>query len=128
MTDREKPRPMIPLGRLYYVASPYSKYPAGIEQAFRDISAIAARLLRFGYKVFSPIAHTHPIAIYGGIDPLNHDIWLPFDEAIIAKCDGIIVAMMQGWEESHGVNWEIERFKRDGKPVYYFDPSKDTSA
>lgn len=53
----------------WYLASPYSKYPAGIEAAFQDICKQTALLIRHKIPVYSPIAHTHPVAIHGEIDP-----------------------------------------------------------
>ena len=47
-------------GALAYLATPYSKYPAGLQQAFVDAAKLAALLLRSGMNVYSPIAHTHP--------------------------------------------------------------------
>lgn len=109
-------------GPLCYLATPYSKYPLGIEQAFEDAAALAAALVRAGIKVYSPIAHTHPIAVHGGIDPLDHAVWMPFDEAMMAKADLLIVAQMTGWEESKGIAIEIEVFERARKPIFLFDP------
>lgn len=56
----------------YYLATPYSRYAAGIEAAFQAASEQAAILVRHGIPVFCPIAHTHPIAIHGDIDPFDH--------------------------------------------------------
>lgn len=106
---------------LVYLATPYSKYPAGIECAFRDAAALAARLLKNGARVYSPIAHTHPLAVYGNIDPLDHAIWLPFDEAMMTACAALFVAQMRGWRESFGVKHEIEFFSAARKPVIYLD-------
>ena len=106
---------------LVYLATPYSKYPTGIESAFRDASRIAARLLRCGIKVYSPIAHTHPIAIHGDVDPLDHTIWLPFDEAMMKASAAILVAKMTGWEESKGIAHELEVFRKAKKPIFYLD-------
>lgn len=108
--------------RLCYVGTPYTKYPDGIEQAFIDACKITAKLMLADVKVYSPIAHTHPIAIYGGIDPLNHGIWLPFDRSMMDAADAMIVAMMESWDNSYGVKHEINVFTRAGKPVYYLDP------
>lgn len=107
---------------LCYLATPYTKYPAGIEQAFVDASACAARLLKAGVKVYSPIAHTHPLAIHGGLDPLDHAIWLPFDQAMMEAADALIVAHMDGWHDSYGVNHEIDFFAKAGKPIVHIDP------
>jgi hypothetical protein len=113
---------------LVYLATPYSKYRDGIDCAFRDASALAAKLLRLGVKVYSPIAHTHPIAIYGQLDPLDHAIWMPFDEAMMTASAALLVAQMQGWRESYGINHEIEFFKAAGKPVFYLETMMMTVA
>lgn len=107
---------------LIYLATPYSKYPQGLEVAFRHASALAARLMLRGLKVYSPIAHTHPLAIHGGVNPLDHSIWLPFDAAIMDKADALLVAMMETWQHSYGISHEIGVFSKAGKPVHYLDP------
>lgn len=106
---------------LVYLATPYSKYRPDIDAAFRDASALAAKLLKLGVKVYSPIAHTHPIAIYGSIDPLDHAIWMPFDEAMMTAASALVVAQMHGWRESKGVLHEIKFFAEQRKPVFYLD-------
>lgn len=108
---------------LIYVGTPYTKYLGGIEPAFVDACKLTARLLQSGLKVYSPIAHTHPIAIHGNINPLDLNVWLPFDASIMAKSDAMIVAMMPGWEVSTGVLHEIRVFVAAGKPVYFLNPA-----
>lgn len=112
---------------LVYLATPYTKYRAGIEQAFIDASALAARLMVSGVKVYSPIAHTHPMAIHGGINPLDHSVWLPFDEAMMSACSALAVAKMQGWDESYGIAYEIKHFESRGAPVFYLCPAELTT-
>lgn len=109
-------------GGLIYVATPYSQFEGGLDAAFVEACQITARLIRYGVRAYSPIAHTHPIAIHGGLDPLSHDLWLEFDHAIMSVCDALCIAMMDGWEESYGVNYEREFFVLAGKPVFYLDP------
>ncbi len=104
-----------------YFATPYSKYPAGLEQAFVYACQLCGELLQCGLFVYSPIAHTHPIARHAGIDPLDHKIWLSFDAVRIAKADVLLVAMMPSWETSKGVQHEINAFMEAGKPVYFLD-------
>ena len=108
--------------RLCYLATPYSKWPQGIEAAFVAASVVAARLLERGVSVYSPIAHTHPIAIHGGLDPFDHTIWLPFDAALMNAADALIVAGMLGWSESKGVAHEIDVFASAGKSMFYLNP------
>lgn len=105
-----------------YLATPYSKWETGIEDAFKEASRLAARLLLRGISVYSPIAHTHSIAIYGQLDPLDHSIWLPFDEAMMEAAERLIVAQLKGWRESRGIAHEIDFFRQRGKPVQYVDP------
>lgn len=107
---------------LVYLATPYTKFPGGIEAGFRAACELTAKLLVAGVKVYSPIAHTHPIAIHGNLDPLDHSIWLPFDGSIMAKSNAIAVAMLPTWEVSYGVKHEIETFLKAGKPILYLDP------
>lgn len=113
---------------LIYVGSPYSKYPGGIELAFIDVCEMIGDLIRSGLSVYSPIAHTHPIAIHAGIDPLDHSMWMHFDGAMMAKSDAMIIAMMDGWDASSGIQLEIDAFNRARKPVFLvsqFDLSCD---
>ncbi len=103
-------------GALAYLATPYSKYKPGIEQAFIDAAKLAALLMRAGVNVYSPITHTHPI------DPFDHAIWMPFDEAMMTAADVLLVAHMQGWQESFGIAHEIKFFEDAGKPIFDLDP------
>lgn len=115
---------MHPLSKydLVYLGTPYTKFPGGIEAAFVAACELTARLLRAGVKVYSPIAHTHPVAIHGSIDPLDHKIWLPFDEAIMRKADAMAVAELPTWASSYGIAHEIGVFVGAGKPVIHIDP------
>jgi Domain of unknown function (DUF1937) len=114
--------PVMSTDPLSYLATPYSRYPGGIEAAFMDAACLAARLLRIGVKVYSPICHTHPIAMCGNIDPLDHAIWMPFDEAMMRVCDMLIVAHMPSWETSKGIAMEVEHFEKAGKRIFDLDP------
>ncbi|NIA67764.1 DUF1937 family protein [Pelagibius litoralis] len=105
----------------HYLATPYSKYPHGLEAAFQEASKAAALLVRAGVKVFSPIAHTHPVAVHGLIDPLDHDVWLPADKPLMDSATGLIVVKMETWEDSYGISVEIQEFKAAGKPISYMD-------
>lgn len=111
----------LPHAGLYYLATPYTKYPGGIEVAFQHACQVAAGLIKDGYKIYSPIAHTHPIALHGGMDALDHSFWLPFDQAMMNACGALIVAKMTGWQESSGVKHEIEVFTEQSKPVVYLE-------
>ena len=105
-----------------YLATPYSKYPDGVDAAHAEACAIAAALFRQGTPVYSPIAHTHAIETIGRLG-VGFEHWAAFDEAMIAASDGMIVAMMDGWKDSAGIAAEIVICRRLGKPVEYLDPT-----
>lgn len=103
----------------YYLATPYSKYPYGMEVAFQEAARAGAWLLKQGLIAFVPIAHSHPLAVHGGLDLADHDIWLPADRPFMEAARGLIVAKMLSWEKSVGVQHEIDYFRSAGKPIYY---------
>ena len=109
-------------GRFWYLASPYSRYPGGPEEAFREVCKAAAWFTRIGLPVFCPIAMTHPIAVHGGMDPMDCEAWLKVDRPFMDAACGLIVCRMEGWQESVGVRHEIDVFLAAGKPVLYYDP------
>ena len=111
----------LPTG-IAYLATPYSRYPGGPDMAFYRTATLAARLIRLGIHVYSPIAHTHPIAVYGDIDLFDHTIWLPFDEEMMKVSKLLLVAHMDGWEESFGISEEIKFFEAAHKPIFDLDP------
>lgn len=115
MTPQELPK----IG-LYYLASPYTRYEHGIWPAYKEAARLAGKLALAGAQVYSPIVHSHPLAIYGEIDPLNHRFWMEVDKPFVVMCKGLIVAKMAGWEDSKGVLAEIRDFA--DRPMFYLDP------
>lgn len=107
---------------LVYVATPYSKFERGIDAAFLEACRLTAELVKLGIAAYSPIAHSHPVAIHGGIDPYDYKVWLPLNAAMIPRCDALCVMTMDGWDQSYGVKLEIQTFKDLGKPVYFLSP------
>lgn len=108
----------------WYLATPYSKHPDGLVEAFLQAVEQAALLIKAGIPVFCPIAHTHPIAVMGDLDPYDHDIWLPADRPFMEAAKGIIVCKLEGWDESFGIKKEIEAFTAAIKPVIYMEPDE----
>lgn len=108
--------------RYWYLATPYSKYPEGIEAAFVAACVNHALLIKAGIPTFCPIAHTHGPATLGGIDPLDHKIWLPADAPFMHAAFGLIMCKLPSWEISYGMNAEREAFDAAGKPVVWMEP------
>jgi len=106
---------------MIYLAAPYSHpEPSVREQRFRAACIAAARLIRAGHVTFSPISHGHPIAVYGL--PTDWRFWERHDREQLARCDEVIVLMLDGWRDSEGVQAEIRIAAELGKSVRYLEP------
>jgi len=107
---------------MIYLASPYSDPDPGIEQhRFDAVCQAAAALMQRGMLVFSPIAHSHPIARFGL--PKDWAFWHRYDRAFLAQCDELWVLMLPGWNRSVGVRAEMRIAMEMGKPVRLVDPA-----
>jgi hypothetical protein len=122
VTDQIPGWPISKQSPLCYLATPYSRYRTGITAAFAEAARIAAFLLRAGLNVYSPIVNSHPLTLYGDLDPLDHKIWLPINHALMEVCDTLIVATMIGWEESLGVQHEIAWYREQKRRIFYLNP------
>lgn len=112
--------------KMYYLASPYSylgnsKIIGAIVRWWRHrkVSQAAIHLIRNGYTCFEPIAMCHWKT---GL-PTGYGFWQRRDRWFIRKCDGIIVLTLRGWQESEGVQDEIQYARSRGLDVIYLDPS-----
>lgn len=105
-------------GEYWYLASPYSNQPSH-RLAFASAACAAAWLIGNGVRVYSPITHSHPIAHYGGLDPLDLDLWLRFDKPFMQHARGMIVLQLPGWGESEGIRQEERQFFAAKKPIHF---------
>lgn len=108
--------------KFWYLATPYTKYPYGVEAAFQLAARNAGILARKGVPIFSPIAHTHPLAMAASLDPLNGDFWLKLDEPMMHAAYGLVMLMAESWELSNGMKVELEIFQKAKKPVIWMKP------
>jgi|SRR5688572_5327041 len=121
---------------LIYLASPYlyrKPKPEGYsdkswdsycnmiqQQRYEQAIDATAELMSKGLVVYSPIVATHPIAVKHKL-PKGSEYWMKFDRVIIEKCDELYVLQLEGWEESLGVQEEIQIARRNGIPVKYMN-------
>ena len=106
---------------MIYLASPYSHSdPTVPEQRFRQVCRVASRLMREGHIVFSPIAHSHPIAMAGGL-PTDWTFWKEFDRAMLGAASELWVLRIPGWMGSRGIASELTIWHYRG-PVKFIDP------
>lgn len=103
---------------LLYLASPYSHESAAVRQGrFKLVCIVAGRLFHKNKHVFSPITHSHPIAVAGGLG-LDFALWLNFDLKMLSKCDEFAVLDTLGWKDSQGVKQEYREAQRLQMPTY----------
>jgi nucleoside 2-deoxyribosyltransferase len=108
---------------MIYLASPYSHPDSYVrERRFREACRASAALLRAGISVFSPIAHSHPVAHFGL--PIGWEFWERVDREFLSRCDVLAVLMLPGWRESVGVQAEIRLARELGLPVEFIAPSE----
>jgi nucleoside 2-deoxyribosyltransferase len=105
---------------MIYLATPYNHPDPAVRQARFELACrIAARFIRAGLVVFSPIAHSHPIVTYGKGLPVEWSYWEAQDRDFIERCDAVYVCMCDGWQSSMGVQAEIRIAQELGKPIVY---------
>ena len=105
---------------------PRAKCSRSVRDArFQTVCHAAAELMRSGQHVFSPIAHSHPIATYGL--PTDWSYWEAYGRWHLERCDEVLVLMLDGWQVSVGVAAEIAIATELGKAVEYVAPKPDMS-
>src|ERR1700704_5407942 len=109
------------MNKLYYLASPYSLYPGGKQEAFELVCKKAAELMVLGHLVFCPIAHSHPIEQLGMKETHSGDFWLKQDFAILKHCDELLVYMMPGWKQSTGLAAELKFAEFNNIPITFLE-------
>ena len=103
---------------MIYLASPYSHAdPTVREHRYREACRAVVNLLQNNQCVFSPVVHSHPLVAFGL--PTDWTFWERVDREHLARCDEVLVLMLDRWETSHGVQAEIEIARELGKPVGY---------
>lgn len=109
-------------GELIYLACPYSDPDLNVRiRRFELVNLAASKLMGEGKYVFSPISHTHPIAIAGKL-PTGWQFWETYDRIILSRCQKLIVLKLAGWDKSTGVTAEIQIAKELNIPIEYIDP------
>jgi len=105
----------------WYLGTPYSKYPSGHESAARQAAIIVADLLRHGIDAYSPIVHSHSVAVHGKINPMNFELWHKYNNRMIHAAWGFLIAKLPGWQDSEGIKMEVKQFLEIQKPIGFLD-------
>ena len=123
---------MKPDDGLYYFAHKYTaktpdgiSSPAGEEANFRLCCIRSARLIEAGWKIYSPICHTHPMHVAHApfIARGEYKRWIDLDDSIIKHANFAGVILAPGWRKSNGCWHERDLFKlKGGSILYYAEP------
>lgn len=105
--------------RLIYLSAPYTTGPDIPEKRQADIDKAAAWLMKnWGIFVYSPITYERRLKdVYG--ENMSWEFWAPLDAEMVARCDELYVLCLNNWENSRGVNFEIDEARKLGKPIFY---------
>jgi hypothetical protein len=120
MTPTTTPAPARPL---VYLASPYTHASPAVRDARASaVCMAAARFARDGHFIYSPIAHSHAIALAGSL-PTDWSYWKHYDEAFLNRCNELWVLMLPGWDMSTGVAAETAFAREHGIRVRHVCPT-----
>ena len=104
-----------------YLAAPYTnKDPIVVEYRVKQINCAAAQIMRDGHIVFSPISHSHYIAMQEDL-PKTFEWWVKQNHAFIEWADVVMVLKIEGWNKSKGVTDEVGFALKSKKMVKFID-------
>lgn len=101
-----------------YLALPYSKHA---DRSFKVANRVAATLMRRGAIVFSPISHSHPLAMSTSLPASWGKFWAKQDRPLVEWADILLVIADLPTHplDSEGVRAEMDHAKKFKKPVHY---------
>lgn len=113
---------MIPSAGYQYLASPYSHDDPYVRelrymQAMREVD----HFLSMGVPIYSPIVHCHELA---KISKHRYDaeMWRRYNFVMLAAAENLWILMLPGWEDSKGIQGEMEEAKRVGIAAIQIQP------
>jgi len=109
---------------LIYLAVPYT-HADPMVRAHRAsiVSVAAAKLMKAGHNVFSPISMGVKIAEAGDV-PTTWEYWERFNRRMMRCCTMLYVVTVHGWKESKGVQAEIKYAHELGLPMRLLYPEE----
>jgi hypothetical protein len=118
---------------LTYLAVPYSyacpdKRVKNLVQQFRFETATRAAgwlMTKFGWNVFSPITHSHPMHLMCPDIRGDWEFWKTIDTEYLQLSFRIVTLTLPGWRKSTGVTTELEIANQCGIESLFLHPSAD---
>jgi hypothetical protein len=106
------------MNQIFYLAAPYSGSEEEVENRMRQLCIADAVLMKNGIFTMSPLMK-HFIINYESL-PGDWNYWKNYSEVLLSKADGMIVLKLDGWEQSTGVQAEIEICKKNNILIFFF--------
>jgi len=102
-----------------YIASPYSHPSAEMRQwRYEAVNAYTVARIKQGACCISPIKYLHNDAVEHQM-PLDALFWHSFNMQLLRRADAIEVLCIPGWEESKGVQSEMQIAEHLGIPIIF---------
>lgn len=103
---------------MIYLASVYSLNAdeALMEERYQYALKRATEFTKEGLPIFCPIIHSHPMSADESM-PRTFDFWEKIDYKFLDCVKELWVLMMNGWEDSIGVQAEIAYARKLGIPI-----------
>jgi hypothetical protein len=51
---------------------------------------------------------------------IDNEAWIAYNYEMMEVCDALMVGMLPSWKQ--GITYEIDRFERDKKPIFFVNP------
>lgn len=104
---------------MIYLATPYS-HPNEEVRALRFLQAYhyCCKAMQKGEVIFSPIVYGHRFADLGDAQT-DHVWWQDFNESILIAVRELRVLKLEGWDQSLGIQHELDFADRNGIEVTY---------
>lgn len=101
----------------WYLATPYSKYRRGLFYAYMAAKEISEELSIHGIVHYCPIAASHEWSWKFDVNADDYDFWNEANLIWMKRArGGILVAEMDGWQDSTGIRHELGMFEKWGRP------------
>lgn len=109
---------------MIYLASPYSHENSIIrELRYHQVLLHCETRMKEGKSIFSPIVYGHQFAVNFDF-PYAAKTWEFFNFEMLGAANKVEVLLLDGWDESLGVETEIDWAQRFGKPLTYVEFNK----
>jgi hypothetical protein len=109
---------------MIFLSFPYSDpNPLVIRQRVSLAEKIAASMIKSGMPIISPVLHWHHLLQRFDI-PTTYEYWERYCYDMLKMSDILFILMMDGWDNSAGIQGEIRDANKLGIKIMYHEIRK----